>query len=551
MAVKKNQDRIKLGQELGKSGLIVRLDSFLSKVIIDSRPEPALYFNKAEAWQRDLDHFLGPALEKAIGVNKEYNGPNRFMIVMPRGHDKTSKLGRLANYALTFAKFPITIAAGAVDSHQASLLTEAMETEARLNEWYGKYLEFQKEKVLGATGRLDILTSDAPSAYGRRDDITIIDELTHWKKRDLWDSLFSGAEKRNTGVFIIITNAGIKGTWQHDVFKVANESPYWKVYSTPIGHRTGWMDASQIDFTRSLLNKGMADRVIDNKWIDADTETIFLTGPEVDQCSNVGKELGLERRERADRSLGRRYIVTIDYAPKKDRTVLTVMHKEVLEGASFILVDEMDVWQGSDTRPTSIRQLEEWISERNQRYYYPDIVADPYQMEATCQKFSSTNEVFRFESRGGKRNYEMAENLRHLILNGRLAWYPRCGEIVDRKGNLDTLEQELKDLVLKPNMNYGYRFDHIASKHDDRAVAIGMGALYLAKLMDNDWIGPIPLRQHSPPEEMQEVFEQNRWSRTNKVYGVEYEQRSHPIFGKAGSIQVPSSANRHRFLIRG
>ena len=116
---------------------------------------------------------------------------------------------------------------------------------------------------------------------------------------------------------------------------------------------------------------------------------------------------------------------------------------------------------------------------------------------------------------------------------------------------MDTLEQELKDLVLKPNMNYGYRFDHIASKHDDRAVAIGMGALYLAKLMDNDWIGPIPLRQYTPPEEAQEVFEQNRWSKNNKVYGVEYEQRSHPIFDKKGFVQVPSSANRHRFLIRG
>ena len=56
---------------------------------------------------------MGPAIEKAIGVRKDYDGPNRFMIIMPRGHDKTSKLARIANYSLTFSKFTIQMAAGA------------------------------------------------------------------------------------------------------------------------------------------------------------------------------------------------------------------------------------------------------------------------------------------------------------------------------------------------------------------------------------------------------------------------------------------------------
>lgn len=520
----------------------------MEKTIIDSRPRPDYYFNLAEPWQRELDALIGPAVEKAIGVRDDYEGPNRFMVIMPRGHDKTSKLARMANYALTFAKHPISLAAGAVDAHQASLLTEAMQIEARLNEWYGNLIEFQKEKVKGLNGKLDILTSDAPSAYGRRDDFTIIDEITHWKKRDLWDSLFSGAEKRSTGVFVIITNAGIKRTWQHDLLRVANESPYWKVYSTPVGHRAGWMDATQINHTRDLLTPGMAERVIENIWIDADTETIYLTEREVDECSNAGKALVLQRSSRATSS--RRYIITIDYAPKKDRTVLTVMHSNT-QGRGFIQVDEMDVWQGGDDRHVSIAQIEQWITERNSRYNYPDIIADPYQMESTCQKFGVSNAVFRFESRGGKRNYELAENLRHLIVNQQLLWYEGCGKTFDRTGSVDTLEQELKDLVLKPNMGYGYRFDHVASKHDDRAVAIGMGALYLCKLVDGEWIEPLPLRDEPPSGHFDDVVQTNRWSRDHELFGVKHEGKDYSLFGRKRGLSVPSSNSGNRYLIRG
>jgi hypothetical protein len=291
------------------------------------------------------------------------------------------------------------MAAGAVDASQAALLTQAMEIESRLNPWYGEFLEYQKEKVKGLNGTLDILTSDAPSAYGRRDDITIIDEITHWKKRDLWDSLFSGAEKRSTGVFVIITNAGVKRTWQHELLGIAAESPYWKVYSTPIGHRAGWMDAAQIDHTRSLLNPGMAERVINNVWIDADTETIYLSRPEVESCSMLGKEMGLFRRRGANANVGRRYIITIDYAPKKDRTVLAVMHKEQYDERSVVIVDEMDVWQGSERENVPIDAVQEWIRERNRAYGHPDIILDPYQLEGTAQIFERSNTVFRFVAR--------------------------------------------------------------------------------------------------------------------------------------------------------
>jgi hypothetical protein len=81
-----------------------------------------------------------------------------------------------------------------------------------------------------------------------------------------------------------------------------------------------------------------------------------------------------------------------------------------------------------------------------------------------------------FEARGGKANYALASNLRALLVNTQLAWYPGCGQL-QVKGQPHTLTHELKELVLK-QMAYGYRVDHTSGKHDDRCVALGMAALH-------------------------------------------------------------------------
>ena len=62
-----------------------------------------------------------------------------------------------------------------------------------------------------------------------------------------------------------------------------------------------------------------------------------------------------------------------------------------------------------------------------------------------------------------------------LVVNRRIRWYPGAG----RWGDED-LERELAALVVKPAAG-GWRFDHIASRHDDRCIALGMAACTLLK----------------------------------------------------------------------
>lgn len=134
-----------------------------------------------------------------------------------RGHDKTTGLARICNWVLAFSRKPIEIVAAAADFDQAALLVESMAAEARLNPWLAKRIVYGAKRIKGPGGVLKILTADSATSFGLRADLVVCDEVTHWKKRDLWDTLWSGRQKRPGSVFVVITNGGTLGSWQHDI----------------------------------------------------------------------------------------------------------------------------------------------------------------------------------------------------------------------------------------------------------------------------------------------------------------------------------------------
>ena len=87
---------------------------------------------------------------------------------------------------------------------QARLLRDAIGRLAYCNPWLSAIIEIQNYKVANPrTGSsLDIITSDAPTSYGLTPDAVVCDEVVHWRRRDLWDSLISSAAKRSTCMFV-------------------------------------------------------------------------------------------------------------------------------------------------------------------------------------------------------------------------------------------------------------------------------------------------------------------------------------------------------------
>lgn len=263
------------------------LGSFLANVVIDSRPDPQPWGRIIEPWQKRLVLPMIPAVEQMAGLRRDYKGPRSFYIVLPRGHDKTGLIARIANWSCGFARHNIRGSAYAKDEEQAGLLLKAAREELRLNPWMEGYVEARATGIVGARGQVNIQATDAGGSSGAKDDLIVCDELTWWKNKELFDVVFSGREKRPDSVFIVITNAGVRGTWQHDVLLRARRmKSSWYVFEAPEREfLAGWMSSEGVGEMREQLTRGIARRVVDNIWIDA-TETPLLDEEWILNCQD-------------------------------------------------------------------------------------------------------------------------------------------------------------------------------------------------------------------------------------------------------------------------
>lgn len=462
---------------------------YLRHVVIDSRPEPMRFGLIAQPWQWEQARRIVPALEAVSGLRSDYTGPRRIWETMPRGHDKTSSIGRYLNHLLCWSKRKLRLYTAASDAEQAGLIVESMHREAELNPWIANRLQFASKTIRGKGGVLTVLSADAASSFGKKPDVLIIDEITWWQKKDLFDAMFSAMEKMPGSVVINITNAGVTGSWQWELLQEALASRKWSVFQVPPKtHLATWMSAEAIAGMRRMLTRGIAKRVIDNLWIDPAEEAEFLTREEINACADRGRDLTLAYRSSG--VYGVDYVVGVDYGPRRDRTALVVLHHEKeANGPGRIVIDKLDVWQGSPDAPIPIANVEAWLDDVAKQFHHPKIICDKYELEGTIQKFEANHDIERFEPRGGKRTYEMAATLRSLIVNRQLVWYAGAGDLVIDGGRVESFVDELCGLVIKPTP-YGYRFDHEAKFHDDRAVAVGMAALYAARDLPVTWVKP-------------------------------------------------------------
>jgi len=511
------ETKLELAWKIAEKASSNSILAYLQSVVIDSRPSPNRFGAIARKWQWDRASYMIPPIESLCGLRSNYKGPRSVWETMPRGHDKTTGLARLCNWVLAFSKKQVEIVAAAVDWDQAALLTESMIAESKLNPWLAKRITYGTKRIKGPGGYLKVLTADSATNFGLRSDLVVIDEITHWKKRDLWDVLWSGRQKRPGSVFLVITNAGTLGSWQHEILEQIKTDPTWLIYQAP-GQLNSWMDLEAIERDRALLPAGMAKRVLDNIWIDPAEESGYLTRSEIEIAIKLGEELGLEKR--VDGRQGVEYVAAIDYGARKDRTALTILHRE---NDGIYVVDAMEVFQGTPGNPVQISLIEQWIEDISNRFNNPRIVIDPWQMEGTVQRFENRLRVERFDGRSGKANYEMAELIRSLIVNRKLAWYKNAGYL-RVKNKVETLADEMAGLVIKPAGSV-YRFDHMTNSHDDRTVSLGMALVTLAGMdIKGPWIKP-------PTIQTRKVDYSLKPLNLNGVFGLGGVDKSIKLFG--------------------
>jgi len=321
-----------------------------------------------EPWQSEDFAAMDGGWSALAGIPTE-SPCRRAWIERPRGHSKTSDIAVAVSYSLVFSPDQLRGVAAAGDKDQAGILRNAIAKLVQLNGWQ-QFLDVQQSRVINRrTGStLDIMSSDAPSSYGLLPDFIVCDEMTHWPRRDLWDSLLSSAAKRAQCVLIVISNAGWTDSWQYETREVVREDPRWHFHSLD-GPHASWITEDSLDEQRRLLPGVAFDRLWLNRWssgsgdaltgetIDAsvDPNHAPMSGEEKGVVFSAGLDLGIKRDKSAlcvvgkDESGRIRLAFTRTWTPPSGGTVdLVAVEEAVLTVARrFNAIVSFDPWQAA------------------------------------------------------------------------------------------------------------------------------------------------------------------------------------------------------------
>ena len=406
---------------------------------------------EADRWiEEDL---LAPVFER------DERGLPRFRLVyleLPRGHWKS---GGAAAIALTEAVLnpdtDVVVAAGDVD--QARIVTENIDGYLRRNASLGRQFKQKRDEftVPGSQSRIRVISSDAPTAWGlggtHRRFRVICDELTVWKSEDLWLALASATGKTPDVQTIVISNAGYSQSgWQWRVRESAGEAD-WAYLFTVDGVIANWVTDEWIAQMRALLPGSAFDRVIRNRWTSESGD--FVTRSQWRRC--VDPTL----RERSWTPAHGTAYVGLDLGLTHDRTALAAVYVDGQE----VVLDELQVWQGSRGEPVQIEAVERALVDLRRRHGGRlHVTADPWQLKASIQRLQSQGvsiEEFAFAPAS-------IQKLSALL-------YETISGATLRVFDDQELEEEILGLqvVQRPS---GWSFDHRAQGYSDRAVALAM-----------------------------------------------------------------------------
>lgn len=393
-----------------------------------------------------------------------------------RGYSKTADLAGVA-IAVMLAQLPDAsrLYALAADKDQGRLLVDSIRGYAARTPGLSGALtvdNYQVTATRSATA-LEVIAADAPSAYGLRPAFLIVDELAQWAStpapRLLWEATTSAMVKVAGARLVVLTSAGDPAHWSHRVLEHAKGDPLWHVHE--IDGPPPWADPARLAEQRRRLPASSYARLFLNRWTAAEDRLTNLD--DLRACVTLTGPLAPKA--------GRSYVVGVDLGIKRDRTVAAVCHAEPTlrpregenaigndETGTTIVLDRMELWQGSSEHPVQLDAVEEWVAQAARTYYPARVIFDPWQAVGMTQRLSGRGvqvEEFTFSQASvGK----LASTL-HLLLRNRALALPNDVDLLD----------ELANVRLRETSPGVVRMDHDADRHDDRAVALGLASMHL------------------------------------------------------------------------
>lgn len=428
-----------------------------------------------------------------VGQSGVEAGWMRAWIERTRGSSKTQDLATMALWAMFASRRTLSGCCAAADRDQAGLIKSTIQRLIQLNPWLKEIIQVQTTRVVNThTGsQLEIISSDAPTSYGRLDDFILVDELCHWSDdRSLFDSLLSTAAKKVHCFFAVITNAGMTESWQYSVRESIKDHRAW--YFSVQQERAPWISEDHIEEQAKLLPQIAFSRLWENIWspgsgdaLDrADIDrSITLRGPreraEAGFHYYAGLDLALsqdnaalaivgvnrgriETREKPMPQLTTRDLALIDLGLKEPPEV--EYEETYHEGSDKLELIHLDVWKPERNRKLDIQAVENRIVELNRRFPGLQIASDAWQASFLCQRLRRRGVDIVEQQFTGPLLQSMCSVTLQSFREGKIQLYDHPDLIRDLR-NLKVLER-----------SYGIRLDVQRTKdgHGDASTALAL-----------------------------------------------------------------------------
>lgn len=419
-----------------------------------------------EDWQREV-------LEQAF--QRDENGRLKYNIVLlsvPKKNGKTTMMSACLLWAL-FAHTPnAEVYCLSGDRDQARIAFDKVAKMIMRNPLLRDSCKVMKNEIYvpDTDSVFRVLSTDAPSNHGNSASFVGIDELWQFEGtkdkegRDLWYAMTHTPTRES--VTMITTYAGSDpNSLLYELYQKGEKNEDKKQFTFwSYENLSHWIDDDYLEQQRQRLPAHIYQRLHENRWTQG--ENAFLSKAEVEAC----KDYALKPQICGNENL--KYFMAIDLGLKRDRTVLTICHKDPDD--NLIYLDYIKTYQGSKKNPVLISDVEEDIILLNNNFNISKVIADVWQMQNSVQKLARQGikmEEFTFTSNSIQK---ISSNLYYLFHNSLIRIFP-----------YKPLEEELLSLN-SVEKSYGWRIDHKSGGFSDHVVSLGMSSLIASQNTQRD-----------------------------------------------------------------
>jgi hypothetical protein len=353
--------------------------AFRSALLIDTDAGPAPFSDVMDAWQAADFKSLDDGWRRCVMGAKQKAKYSRAWLERPRGHSKSQDLAIMSAWALFASKRRLSGIGAAGDQDQARILRDAVGRLVYVNPWMGQFLEVQGYRVLNVTtgSVLDIISSDAATSYGLTPDFIIADEVTHWRKRDLWDSLVSSAAKRASCMFVIIANAGLTDDWQWKARESIRTDGKW-YFSRLEGPVASWITPDRLEEQERLLPGIAFKRLWLNEWTTGGGDALT---PE-----DITLAFDQHLRPMQQREPGWDYVGGLDLGVSRDASALCILAIR----AGVIRLAMTRIWRPTKGVKVDLSQVELAVLKAHAIFNLRQLCFDPWQAVHLVQRIQGT-----------------------------------------------------------------------------------------------------------------------------------------------------------------